>query len=93
MYEKAVQRDIKVNLYQYEFDALVSLIFNTGQNFLNIGGKNKKETKIKININNHLYSEGADEFSDVTNGGTRGLVERRKDEIDIFNNNNYINHK
>ncbi len=93
LYEKAVQRDIKVNLYQYEFDALVSLIFNTGQNFLNIGGKNKKETKIKININNHLYSEGADEFSDVTNGGTRGLVERRKDEIDIFNNNNYINHK
>ena len=33
-FEKAVQRDITVPLYQYEFDALVSLLFNTGPDFL-----------------------------------------------------------
>jgi GH24 family phage-related lysozyme (muramidase) len=89
LYEKAIQRDIKVNLYQYEFDALVSLLFNTGQNFLNIGGKDKTETKIKKNINNELYEEGAKEFSDVTNGGTQGLVDRRKKEIEMFKKNIY----
>jgi len=46
-FEKAVQRDITVPLYQYEFDALVSLLFNTGSNFLNIGGARRGETKIK----------------------------------------------
>jgi GH24 family phage-related lysozyme (muramidase) len=51
LYEKAVQRDITVNLYQYEFDALVSLVFNTGQNFLNTKGAGGGDTKIKKNIN------------------------------------------
>ncbi|WP_051951625.1 glycoside hydrolase family protein [Flavobacterium sp. ASV13] len=88
-FEKSVQRDIKVKLFQYEFDALVSLVFNSGPEFLNIGGKNKKETKIKININNEDYSGGADEFSDVTNGGTSGLIKRRKAEINMFKNNVY----
>jgi len=67
----------------------VSLVFNSGPEFLNIGGKNKKETKIKININNEDYSGGADEFSDVTNGGTSGLIKRRKAEINMFKNNVY----
>ncbi|KUJ59999.1 hypothetical protein AR687_20475 [Flavobacteriaceae bacterium CRH] len=88
-FEKSIQRDITVNLYQYEFDALVSLTFNSGVNFLNTGGKNKSETQIKKKINNEDYSGGADEFSDVTNGGLAGLVKRRKAEIEIFKNNNY----
>lgn len=88
-FEKSVQRDIKVKLFQHEFDAIVSLVFNSGPEFLNIGGKNKKETKIKININNEDYSGGADEFSDVTNGGTPGLIKRRKAEINMFKNNVY----
>ena len=88
-FEKAVQRDIKVPLYQYEFDALVSLLFNTGENFLNTGGKNKGETQIKKKINNKDYDSGADEMSDVTNGGTSGLVKRRKAEINMFKNNVY----
>ncbi|OXA83898.1 glycoside hydrolase family protein [Flavobacterium hercynium] len=88
-FENAIKRDITVNLHQYEFDALVSLVFNAGANFLNEGGINDGETKIKIKINNSDYSGGADEFSDVTNGGLSGLVKRRKAEIDMFKNNNY----
>lgn len=88
-YEKAVQRDITVNLHQSEFDALVSLLFNTGSEFLNTGGANGGETKIKKNINNLMYEQGADEMSDVTNSGTGGLVKRRKAEINIFKNNIY----
>ncbi|MBC9794798.1 lysozyme [Sinomicrobium weinanense] len=83
-YEKAVQRDITKPLYQHEFDALVSLLFNTGANFLNTGGAGGKETKIKKNINAGKYSEGADEMADVTNRGTPGLVKRRKSEIKLF---------
>ncbi|MFB9057210.1 glycoside hydrolase family protein [Mariniflexile ostreae] len=88
-FEKAVQRDIEVNLYQYEFDALVSLLFNTGSQFLNTGGANGRETKIKKNINSEKYSEGADEMSNVTNGGALGLIKRREAEINIFKNNIY----
>ena len=88
-FEKAVQRDITVPLYQYEFDALVSLVFNTGSEFLKTGGRGKGETQIKKKINNKDYESGADEISDVTNGGTSGLVKRRKAEINIFKNNVY----
>ena len=76
-------------LYQHEYDALVSLVFNTGPEFLNTGGKNNGETQIKKKINNKEYEAGADEMSDVTNGGTSGLVKRRKAEINIFKNNVY----
>lgn len=87
--EAAVHRDIKVPLYQHEFDALVSLVFNTGPEFLNIGGANKGETKIKKYINSKKYSEGADEFKDVTNGGLAGLVKRRQREVKMFKFNVY----
>ena len=88
-FEKAIQRDIKVPLHQYEFDALVSLTFNTGENFLNTGGLNDKETQIKKKINKKEYEAGADEMSDVTNNGTSGLVKRRKAEINMFKTNIY----
>ncbi len=88
-FEKAVQRDIKVPLFQHEFDALMSLVFNTGGNFLNVGGANRGETKIKKHINNKDYEAGADEMADVTNNNTSGLVKRRKAEINMFKNNIY----
>ena len=88
-FEEAIKRDIIVPLYQHEYDALVSLVFNTGPEFLNTGGKNNGETQIKKKINNKEYEAGADEMSDVTNGGTSGLVKRRKAEINIFKNNVY----
>ncbi len=88
-FEKAVQNQITVNLYQYEFDALVSLTFNTGVKFLSIGGAKKGDTKIKLKINNKDYEGGADEMADVTNGGTVGLIKRRKAEINMFKTNTY----
>ncbi len=88
-YERAVNRDISVNLYQHEYDALISLLFNCGANFLNVGGANDGETQIKIKINNQDYDGGAEEFRDVTNGGTRGLVLRRQAEINMFKHNIY----
>jgi len=91
-FEKAVRRDITVNLYQHEFDALVSLLFNNGANFLNVGGANKGDTKIKKNINNKKYEDGAEEFRDVTKSNGKvmnGLVKRRKAEINMFKNDVY----
>ncbi|SFC41756.1 glycoside hydrolase family protein [Kaistella jeonii] len=88
-FEKAVQNQITVNLYQYEFDALVSLTFNTGVKFLSVGGAKKGDTKIKLKINNKDYEGGADEMADVTNGGTVGLIKRRKAEINMFKTNTY----
>ncbi|WP_202704039.1 peptidoglycan DD-metalloendopeptidase family protein [Flavobacterium sp. UGB4466] len=88
-FEKAVKRDIHVYLYQNEFDALVSLLYNTGQNFLNVGGLNDGVTKIKKKINLKDYEGGADEMGDVTNGGLEGLVVRRKAEIKMFKYNVY----
>ena len=88
-FEKSIQRDITANLYQHEFDALVSLVFNTGENFLNTGGIKKGETQIKKKINKKEYDAGADEMSDVTNNGLSGLVKRRKAEINIFKTNTY----
>ena len=67
----------------------MSLVFNTGGNFLNVGGANRGETKIKKYINNKDYEASADEMADVTNINTPGLVKRRKAEIHIFKNNIY----
>lgn len=88
-YENAVRECITKPLYQYEFDALVSLLFNTGANFLNNGGFDGRQTKIMEHINNGKYHDGANEMADVTNGGIRGLEKRRRSEIRLFKTNVY----
>lgn len=88
-FEEAVKNEIKVPLHQYEYDALVSLLFNTGKSFLSVGGANKGDTKIKTYINQMKYIEGANEMVDVNNGGVFGLTRRRQAEINIFKNNIY----
>jgi GH24 family phage-related lysozyme (muramidase) len=40
-------------------------------------------------LNTKDYSGCCDEFGDITNGGTAGLVTRRKAEMDIFRNSVY----
>ncbi len=84
-YEKAMYRDVTVKLYQHEFDALVSLLFNCGPDFL----KNRKAPKLYNNLLNEKYEDAANEFLDITNDGTGGLIKRRKAENDMFLNNNY----
>lgn len=87
-FEDAVKRDVTVPLYQNEYDALVSLLYNCGENFL----KDNKAPKLYNYLKNRNYSQAADEFADIVRGGA-GLKQRRQDEINIFKNNIYNNHK
>ena len=87
-FEDAVKRDVTVPLYQNEYDALVSLLYNCGENFL----KDDKAPKLYNYLKNRNYSQAADEFADIVKGGA-GLKQRRQDEINIFKNNIYNNHK
>lgn len=91
--EPGVKRSITVPLYQSEFDALVSLCYNTGASFLDEGGKGKGDTEIKININNGDYDSGCNEMADVTNHGTLGLIRRREAEMLMFLEGNYEGNK
>ncbi|WP_338887261.1 glycoside hydrolase family protein [Aeromonas rivipollensis] len=86
-FERAVARDVNIDLSQNEFDAFVSLLFNTGANFLLpiIG----KAPKLRQNIASRNYEGIAKEFLDITNGGEKGLVKRRKAEHNMFLNNVY----
>ncbi len=79
-FEEGVRTAVKVKLHQHEFDALVSLLFNCGENYFNTG---RAPLLIK-HINNESYSDAAMQFLDITNGGNPGLVKRRKAEYNIF---------
>ncbi|MFS7198150.1 glycoside hydrolase family protein [Rahnella inusitata] len=83
--ERGVKRSISVNLYQHEFDALVSLLFNCGEFFLSSGGA----PNLLALLNAKQYEQAANEFLDITNGGDSGLIRRRQAENDIFLNNEY----
>lgn len=86
-FEMAVARDVRIELSQNEFDAFVSLLFNTGCNFLSpiIGNA----PKLRKYIADRNYEGMAKEFLDITNGGKNGLVKRRIAESNMFLNNVY----
>ena len=86
--ENGVKRHIKVPLSQNEFDALVSLSFNSGADRLG-QRKGGGDTQIKTLINKGEYYNGIDEIADITNGNTAGLVKRRQSEMTIFKSNYY----
>jgi len=75
---RIVSKCIHAPLYQHEYDALVSLAFNTG-------GKFRTFKKLIANVNSGLYSACCAEFADITSKGQPGLVLRRQREMDIFN--------
>lgn len=79
--ESKVKAAVQAPMLQQEYDALVSLIFN-------LGGF-KKCPKLLSKLNTKDYSGCCDEFADITNNGTTGLVKRRKAEMVIFRNNVY----
>lgn len=79
-FETNVKSNVTVKLYQYEYDALVSLTFNSGS---------LKYPNLKRKLNSEDYDGAAAEFLDITNGGTAGLVTRRKAENNMFLNNVY----
>jgi len=76
--EIKIKRRVQVPMFQQEYDALVSLIFNLGEF--------NKCPKLLSKLNTGDYSGCCDEFADITNGGASGLVKRRKAEMNIFRN-------
>lgn len=72
---------IQVPLYQHEYDALMSLAFNAGGL--------SKFPKLMSKLNTKDYNGCCDEFADITNGGTEGLVKRRQAEMKMFRNKIY----
>lgn len=71
---------IKLNFdfYQWEFDAMVSLFFNTGSNI--------EAPSLRKHLKNGNYTDAGKQFNDITGGDDKGLVYRRAAEMDIFLN-------
>ncbi|WP_182035655.1 glycoside hydrolase family protein [Enterobacter bugandensis] len=75
-YVKELKRTVRVDLYQYEFDALISLLFNMGSM--------SKAPQLSLKLNQENYEGTANEFLDITNGGVPGLITRRQKEHGLF---------
>nr|WP_276534326.1 lysozyme [Enterobacter hormaechei] len=75
-YIKELKASVSTDLYQYEFDALISLLFNMG--------RMSKAPQLTLKLNQANYEGAANEFLDITNGGVSGLVTRRQKERDLF---------
>ena len=71
--EKAINKKIKVPLYQYEYDSLVSIAFNAGS-----GGVSQLCEK----VNEGDYESIPDEIEEYRTGGGNG--KRRKSEAKLF---------
>lgn len=79
--EGIVKSRVQVPLHQHEYDALVSLVFNMGSF--------QKCPRLLSKLNTKDYNGCCDEFADITNKNTPGLVKRRNCEMNIFRNNLY----
>ena len=83
--EDTVNKFVKVPLTQHQFDALVSIVYNWGSgNFLRSEGLEK--------INQKDYDGAIQEFLEVNkiHGKiSKGLVNRRLAEANLFNDKNY----
>lgn len=80
-FESAITHLVKVPLKQYEFDALVSLVFN-------IGETNFARSTLLKKLNTNDFKGAAEQFLAWKNAGGRpvqGLLNRRKREKDMFN--------
>ena len=80
-FESAITRLVKVPLKQYEFDALVSLVFN-------IGETNFARSTLLKKLNTNDFKGAAEQFLAWKNAGGRpvqGVLNRRKREKDMFN--------
>jgi len=78
--EKAIDKLVKVPLSQFQYDALVSFVFNIGQ------GNFKDSTMLKL-LNKGEYKKASSEFKRwIYSGGKilEGLVFRRRVEKIIF---------
>jgi len=77
MFQKAVQRCVNVPLYQYEFDAYVSLTYNIGE------GNFCKSTLVKL-LNQQKYDEACAQilrWDKFKGRALPGLTKRRQEEF------------
>lgn len=77
IFENAV-RKLNVDMYQWEFDAMVSLFFNAGEYV--------KAPALRRNLINKKYTDAGKQFNDITSHDEEGLVYRRAAEMDMFLN-------
>lgn len=87
--ETPIKRKVTVNLTQYQFDALTSLVFN-------IGGGNFKDSTLSRLLNHGNYNRAADQFllwNNRRDNGvlvpSAGLTNRRKLERNLFLHGKY----
>jgi GH24 family phage-related lysozyme (muramidase) len=83
-YVNGVRSSVSVKLYQYEFDALVCLLFNIGASGLRL-----RAPMLRNKLNQEDYEGAVQEFLDITNSDNPGLVARRISENNLFLNNIY----
>lgn len=79
-FEKAVNQSVKVSINQNQFDALVSLTYNIGEQAF-------KESTLLAKLNKGDYKGAAEQFAVWNKGGgkvLKGLVRRRAAERDLF---------
>ena len=79
-FEKTVNQSVKVSINQNQFDALVSLTYNIGEQAF-------KDSTLLAKLNKGDYLGAADQFPRWNKGGgevMKGLVRRRADERVLF---------
>ena len=80
-FEQAVQNEVRVDLNQNQFDALVSFSFNVGTQAF------KNSTLLKV-LNDGQYDEVPNQLRRWVKAGgktVQGLVNRRENEINLWN--------
>jgi lysozyme len=79
-FEDAVNQNVREEISQNQFDALVAFVYNVG------AGNFKKSTLLK-KINAGEFNQAADEFLKWNKAGGKvltGLLNRRKDEAKLY---------
>lgn len=80
VFEDAINQNVKVELTQNQFDALVSFVYN-------VGVANLQKSTLLKKINLGKFSEAADEFlkwNKAKGSVLAGLTKRRKAERELF---------
>ncbi len=75
-YVRELKGAVNTDVYQCEFDALVSLLFNMGRMI--------KAPQLTFKLDQGNYEGAANQFLNITNGGVSGLVTRRQKEHCLF---------
>lgn len=85
-FENIVNRTVRININQHQFDALVSFCYNVGQGSL-------EHSTLMSDLNHANYSKASQDFLDwdkVNGHVVAGLLRRRKAESTLFLRDDFI---